>query len=108
MPVQAKMPPGDGEVGGYGHLFTGPKAEKGAVIADAQAETFLGKAPRPAANLAEQGQFSRPGYLPEIASILLHILRIGQMGGTWAPVPQSEDSSSGKGYRSDTLRRLND
>src|ERR1700683_5776574 len=34
VPIEAEVPSGDGEIGGYGHLFAWGQAEQGAIVAD--------------------------------------------------------------------------
>jgi hypothetical protein len=66
VPVEAEVTAGDREIRGDGQLLATARSKKGAIVANAQAESTQGGAGCTLANLAEQGDFassSRMGLL---------------------------------------------
>ena len=80
LPVEAEVAAGDGEVGCDGDFLATARAKQGAVVADAKAQHAQGGLRRTAADVAEQGQFTRLGFADGMGWLGWHFLRIGQMG----------------------------
>ena len=78
MPIQSEVASRNGKVGGDCNLFFRAKAKQGAVVADAQAQSISGIFDRPAADLADERQFSAAAALVRCCGFVSHLMRIGQ------------------------------
>jgi hypothetical protein len=58
VPVKAEVAACNGQIGGNGQLFAAARGQQGAVVSNAQAQSAVGRLGGPAADLAEQGQFT--------------------------------------------------
>lgn len=58
LPLQAEMASNNREVSGNGQLFAGTKAEKGAIVADAELESAGSRLSRTCTNPGEQVQLA--------------------------------------------------
>jgi hypothetical protein len=78
VPVQAEVPPCNGEIGGDSQFFASAGPDQGAIVANAEAQLVRGDASGPTPNTGEQGQLTLPISLSRYLLSAVHMLRIGE------------------------------
>jgi hypothetical protein len=76
VPVEAEVPPVDGEVGGNGQFFAVARGYERAVVANAPAKAAARSAGCPLANLAKKGKFASSAGDSGMELFQAHLMRI--------------------------------
>ena len=77
VPIEAEMTVGDGEVGGYGKLFSGPQTEQGAIVTDTNMQSRIMRFFQTPANFGQQSQLAWPADARNVGRFGAHFMRIG-------------------------------